>query len=127
MSDSATHTESHDHHSVHAASAPGSAQIINTNQITTPALVALVLVMGVALFVSGLAMSTANRALSAVAEVSQAGVNAAVAADRADRAERRANISEAYAKQVYVELNRLGYPVHSPIEEHSQAPAEATK
>lgn len=53
--------------------------------------------------------------------------NAAVAADRTDRAERRANIAEAYAKQVYVELNRLGYPVQTPIEEHSVAPVEAYK
>ena len=44
------------------------------------------------------------------------------AATRADIAERRANIAELYAKQVFVELNRLGYPVKTPAEEHSVAP-----
>lgn len=64
---------------------------------------------------------------NSAASASQAASNAAVAADRTDRAERRANIAEAYAKQVFVELNRLGYPVQTPIEEHSVAPVEAFK
>jgi hypothetical protein len=49
------------------------------------------------------------------------------ASKSADIAERRANISELYAKQVFVELNRLGYPVKTPAEEHSVAPVEAPK
>ena len=64
---------------------------------------------------------------NSAASASQSASAAAVAADRTDRAERRANIAEAYAKQVYVELNRLGYPVQTPIEEHSVAPVEAYK
>lgn len=64
---------------------------------------------------------------NSAASASQSAADAAVAADRTDRAERRANIAEAYAKQVYVELNRLGYPVQTPIEEHSVAPVEAFK
>ena len=64
---------------------------------------------------------------NSAAAASQSASAAAVAADRTDRAERRANIAEAYAKQVYVELNRLGYPVQTPIEEHSVAPVEAFK
>lgn len=64
-----------------------------------------------------------NSAASATA----AAANAAVASTRADIAERRANISELYAKQVFVELNRLGYPVKTPAEEHSVAPVEEPK
>ena len=54
----------------------------------------------------------------------ESAVQAAMAAERANIAERRANISELYAKQVFVELNRLGYPVKTPAEEHSVAPVE---
>lgn len=64
---------------------------------------------------------------NSAASASRSAADAAVAADRTDRAERRANVAEAYAKQVYVELNRLGYPVQTPIEEHSVAPVEAYK
>lgn len=64
---------------------------------------------------------------NSAANASQSAASAAVAADRADRAERRANISEAQAKQVFVELNRLGYPVKTTIEDHSVAPAEAAR
>lgn len=68
--------------------------------------------------VRGLIENSADRASSSAED-------AAVAADRADRAERRANIAEAQAKQVFVELNRLGYPVKTTIEDHSVAPVEA--
>ena len=64
---------------------------------------------------------------NSAAAAAEAASGAAVAADRADRAERRANIAEAQAKQVFVELNRLGYPVLTTIEDHPVAPAEAYK
>lgn len=59
-----------------------------------------------------------------VETISRLSGESAAAAARADIAERRANIAEVYAKQVYVELNRLGYPVQTPAEEHSVAPVE---
>lgn len=64
---------------------------------------------------------------SAVGQVTQSAVNAAVAAERADKAERAAALSREYATQVYPELNRLGYPVHTPIEHHAPIPSEAYK
>jgi hypothetical protein len=48
--------------------------------------------------------------------------DAALAAERASMSERHSAISEVYTKQVYVELNRLGYPVRSPAEEHEPDP-----
>jgi hypothetical protein len=92
--------------------------------------IALVLAVIVIVAMWGLAadLNEARRAIeTASVNMTQSAVAAATSADRADRAERRANIAEAYAKQVYVELNRLGYPVQTPIEEHSVAPVEAFK
>ncbi len=78
--------------------------------------------LALALAVLGLWM-----AASALQDARDAATAAAAAAVRSEIAERRANISELYAKQVFVELNRLGYPVKTPAEEHSVAPVEASK
>jgi hypothetical protein len=50
--------------------------------------------------------------------------SSATAVVRAEIAERRANIAEINAKQIYVELNRLGYPVLTPAEPHPMQPSE---
>lgn len=74
------------------------------------------LVLGVLGFQAG------NRAEASQAVAIEASVNAARAAERADQAERAAAISEINAKQIYVELNRLGYPVLTPAEPHPMEP-----
>lgn len=43
---------------------------------------------------------------------------------KAETATARANTAEIYAYQVYIELNRLGYPVKSPAEAHAPHPPE---
>lgn len=90
------------------------------------AIVAVVLLVALIFVVRGM-VSDVQQALDSSANASRAEAQSLLAADRADRAERRANIAEAQAKQVYVELNRLGYPVQTPLEEHSVAPVEAFK
>lgn len=59
---------------------------------------------------------------NSAAAASSSAVDAARAAERSNTAERRAATSEIYAKQIYVELNRLGYPVRTPAEEHEPNP-----
>ena len=92
----------------------------NKASIEGGAILALVAIV-IACIAVGLVWYTNSQNVALVrdlaAEASAAGV-------RADIAERRANIAEVYAKQVYVELNRLGYPVQTPAEEHSVAPVE---
>lgn len=90
----------------------------------------LALVLAIAMYVTVRSMSNDLENVRGLIENSAAAASssasaAAVSADRSDRAERRANIAEAQAKQVFVELNRLGYPVQTTIEPHSVAPAEA--
>lgn len=63
-----------------------------------------------------------NSADQAAAQAARSAVEAAVANERADKAERHAAISEINAKQIYVELNRLGYPVLTPAEPHPMEP-----
>lgn len=46
------------------------------------------------------------------------------AKSKAETATARANVSEIYAKQVYTELNRLGYPVKTPAEDHAPQPSD---
>jgi hypothetical protein len=50
--------------------------------------------------------------------------DAARAAAKAETATARANVSEIYAKQVYTELNRLGFAVRTPAEEHAPQPSD---
>ncbi len=59
---------------------------------------------------------------NSAAAASQSASDAARSAERAMQAERHSAISEIYTKQVYVELNRLGYPVRTPAEEHEPNP-----
>lgn len=63
--------------------------------------------------------------LRAMDDSADARVEAREATSTADDADRAAQLSRLFSEQVYVELNRLGYPVQTPVEEHTQAPAEA--
>jgi hypothetical protein len=53
--------------------------------------------------------------------------DAARAAAKAETATARANVAEIYAYQVYTELNRLGYPVRTPAEDHAPQPPQETQ
>lgn len=46
------------------------------------------------------------------------------AKSKAETATARANVSEIYAKQLFTEMNRLGYPIRTPAEEHDPQPPE---
>jgi hypothetical protein len=105
MGDTATQTDSEDRS---IRNAPHGQQMVLTGVSLNTIVMFLLFLVGVTLIVAILAWGDSRSA-----------------AKSADIAERRANISELYAKQVFVELNRLGYPVKTPAEEHSVAPVEA--
>jgi hypothetical protein len=65
-----------------------------------------------------------RRGSSAVAASAR---DAGFAAAKAETATARANTAEIYAKQIYTELNRLGYPVKTPAEDHAPQPPEPLK
>lgn len=107
----------------------GTAQQVKVGD-TTPAWVIIMAIVTaiVALILAALgwwmALNALRDASDAIRDATEARMDSVAAAQRADIAERRANISELYSKQVFVELNRLGYPVKTPAEEHSVAPVE---
>ena len=92
----------------------------------------------IALLLAALAWNDASRTRDAVRDLTStmqtasaamldmAG-NAARAAAKAETATARANTAEIYAYQVYIELNRLGYPIKSPAEHHAPQPPEPTE
>lgn len=61
-------------------------------------------------------------ALGRTSEITRIAADAARAAAKAETATARANTAEIYAYQVYTELNRLGYPVRTPAEDHAPQP-----
>lgn len=61
-------------------------------------------------------------ALVQTSEITRIAADAARAAAKAETATARANTAEIYAYQVYTELNRLGYPVRTPAEDHAPQP-----
>lgn len=89
----------------------------------------------IALLLAALAWNDASRTRDAVNELAgqvqaaniamldMAG-NAARAAAKAETATARANVSELYAKQLFTEMNRLGYPIRTPAEEHVPQPPD---
>lgn len=60
---------------------------------------------GSALFFSVSATSEASRALA-----------------KSETATSRAQVSEIYSKQLFTEMNRIGYPIRTPAEEHAPQP-----
>lgn len=66
-------------------------------------------------------------ASASVAAVASSAEAAGRAAAKAETATARANVAEIYAKQIYTELNRLGYPVRTPAEDHEPQPPEPVK
>lgn len=79
--------------------------------------------------VGGLVLGALGATLGAVAlsnssYVAASARDAGFAAAKAETATARANTAEIYAKQIYTELNRLGYPVKTPAEDHVPQPPE---
>ena len=106
--------------SIHAtANAP---QIVQVNQPFSQA-AAMWFSIGAAM-AAVLALALALVALSNSNQVAEAAASAARAQAKAETATARANVSEIYSKQIYTELNRLGYPVKTPAEEHAPQPSD---
>jgi hypothetical protein len=97
--------------SVHNA-ARGAQIVIGGN----PWMVVAALILGALGFTLGLI------ALVNSSQVADIAADAARAAAKAETATARANTAEIYSYQVYTELNRLGYPVRTPAEDHVPQP-----
>lgn len=83
----------------------------------------ILLTLAIASFVFGaLGFSFGLIALSNSNRVADIAADAARATAKAETATARANTAEIYAYQVYTELNRLGYPVKTPAENHEPQP-----
>jgi hypothetical protein len=69
-------------------------------------------------------LSSLGFLMGLIALVNTSGVGEAMgrAVAKAETATARANTAEIYAYQVYTELNRLGYPVRTPAEDHVPQP-----
>lgn len=87
--------------------APRGAQVILNSFGDKSLIIFMMFVVGVALIVSILAWGDASRA-----------------AAKAETATARANVSELYAKQLFTEMNRLGYPIRTPAEQHDPQPPD---
>jgi len=87
---------------------------------SSPWLLILAMMLGALGFLMGAVALVNTASIASMAE--QTG--RAVA--KAETATARANTAEIYAYQVYTELNRLGYPVRTPAEDHvPQPPAKS--
>jgi len=107
------------------SNAPGGAQIVNNESRLAVWLAVLGLVLGSLGFMAS--MFAWQIAASSVTAVSSSAEAAGRAAAKAETATARANTAEIYAKQIYTELNRLGYPVKTPAEDHVPQPPEPVK
>jgi hypothetical protein len=106
--------------SVDARTAPGSAQIVQNNRDITPLAIIALLFGALGFLMGAIALRDSNH-------VADSAANAARAAAKAETATARANVAEIYAKQIYTELNRLGYPVKTPAEDHEPQPPEPVR
>jgi uncharacterized membrane protein (DUF4010 family) len=79
---------------------------------TAPWLVILAVVLGVLGFAFGVI------ALINTASISSIAADAARAVAKAETATARSNVAEIYSKQLFTEMNRLGYPILTPAEHH---------
>lgn len=102
---------------IDARTAPNSNQLIQTG-LSTP----FIVLAAVALVLAGIALALSIVAVTNTASISRIAGDAARAAAKAETATARANTAEIYAYQVYTELNRLGYPVRTPAEDHAPQP-----
>ncbi len=93
--------------------APNGAQIVFGN---SPWVGILALVLGSLGFLMGVV------ALLNSSKVADFAFVAGEAKSKAESATARANTAEIYSYQVYTELNRLGYPVKTPAEDHAPQP-----
>lgn len=110
MTDTANANQTHDA-SIHNA-ARGAQIVFGGN----PWMVVLALLLGALGFVFGIIALVNSSVIVDLA------ADAARAAAKAETATARANTAEIYAYQVYTELNRLGYPVRTPAEDHAPQP-----
>lgn len=95
---------------------PFGAQIIQGDGRT--AVIAIWLAVVAVLF-GGIGFTVGLFAYSNTTEISRIAADASRAAAKAETATARANVSELYAKQLFTEMNRLGYPIRTPAEEHA--------
>jgi hypothetical protein len=84
---------------------------------SAPWLVILALVLGLLGFTFGV------MALINSSKVADFAFIAGEAKSKAETATARANVSEIYSKQLFTEMNRLGYPIRTPAEEHAPQPS----
>ena len=110
MGDTATQTDTQDR-SIHN---DRGAQIVFGS---APWMVMLALFLGVLGFTFGLL------ALINSSKVADFAFIAGEAKSKAETATARANVSEIYSKQLFTEMNRLGYPIRTPAEEHAPQPS----
>jgi hypothetical protein len=71
---------------------------------------------------AGIAFTLAIVAHNSTAAIVSMAEQTGRAVAKAETATARANTAEIYAYQVYTELNRLGYPVRTPAEDHVPQP-----
>lgn len=101
---------------------PFGAQIIGDGKTAVVA----VWLAAVAVLFGGIGFTLGIAAYVNTSEISRIAADAARAAAKAETATARANVSEIYAKQLFTEMNRLGYPIRTPAEDHApQPPATA--
>lgn len=109
---------------VHAHTAPNSSLVL---QIDKGVGRQFLLIIWFGIF--GLVLGSLGFAFGVIALVNTSAItslagDAARAAAKAETATARANVAEIYAKQLFTEMNRLGYPIRTPAEEHDPQPPE---
>jgi len=95
------------------SNAAGGAQIVFGS---SPWLLILAMMFGALGFLMG-AIALVNSS-----KVAEFAFIAGEAKSKAETATARANVSEIYSKQLFTEMNRLGYPIRTPAEEHAPQP-----
>lgn len=78
----------------------------------------------IAVLFGGLGFTLGLIAYANTSDITRMAADAARAVAKAETATARANVSELYAKQLFTEMNRLGYPIRTPAEEHAPQPPE---
>lgn len=109
--------------SIDVRTEPGGNTNVTVLPVSQTALVVAAFVLGLLGFVlGGVALLRQPTLVSVASDAQGAAVQAAVANERADKAERSARLSLEYAVMVYPELNRLGFHVLTPGENHETVP-----
>jgi hypothetical protein len=101
--------------SIDARTSPNSAQIVQNNRDITPLAIIALLLGTLGFFMGAIALLNSSK-------VAEFAFIAGEAKSKAETATARANVSEIYSKQLFTEMNRLGYPIRTPAEEHAPQP-----